>query len=41
MGLGYGVLAAMGVAQHGVDEQGHTIVDLLGELMLGQNYKRD
>lgn len=41
LGLGYGVLSAMGVPRHGVDEQGHTIVDLLGELMLGQNYKRD
>jgi hypothetical protein len=31
----------MGVARHGVDDHGHNIVDLLGELMLGQNYKRD
>lgn len=41
MGLGYGVLSAMGVARHGADDDGHTIVDLLGELMLGQNYRRD
>ncbi len=41
MGLGYGVLSAMGVAEHGADQHGHTIVDLLGELMLGQNYKRE
>ena len=41
LGLGYGVLSAMGVPRHGIDEQGNTIVDLLGELMLGPNYKRD
>lgn len=41
MGLGFGVLSAMGVPHHGVDGQGHTIVDLLGELMLGQNYKKE
>ena len=41
LGLGYGVLSAMGVPRHGVDEHGNTIVDLLGELMLGPNYKRD
>jgi AcrR family transcriptional regulator len=41
MGLGYGVLSAMGVPRHGVDEAGHTIVDLLCELMLGQNYRRE
>ena len=41
LGLGFGVLSAMGVTRHGVDEQGATIVDLLGELMLGQKYKRE
>ncbi len=41
LGLGYGVLSAMGVTRHGVDEHGATIVDLLGELMLGQKYKRE
>lgn len=41
LGLGFGVLSAMGVTKHGVDEQGATIVDLLGELMLGQKYKRE
>jgi hypothetical protein len=30
----------MGVAHHGTDHAGHTIVDMLGELLLGQNYKR-
>jgi TetR/AcrR family transcriptional regulator len=35
MGLGYGVLSAMGVARHGVDDQGMHIKDLLAELMLG------
>lgn len=41
LGLGFGVLSAMGVPRHGVDDGGVTIRDLLGELMLGQNYKRD
>lgn len=41
LGLGFGVLSAMGVSKHGVDEHGHDLVDLLGELMLGQKYKRD
>lgn len=41
MGLGFGVLSAMGVPSHGVDDSGRTIRDLLGELMLGQNYRRD
>lgn len=35
MGLGYGVLSAMGVARHGVDDQGMHLKDLLAELMLG------
>lgn len=41
IGLGYGVLSAMGVPRHGADEQGMSIVDLLGELMLGPKSKRD
>ena len=41
LGLGYGVLSAMGLPKHGVDDLGHTIVELLGELMLGPNYKRE
>lgn len=41
LGLGFGVLSAMGVHGHGVDDRGNTIVDLLGELMLGQAYKRE
>jgi len=41
LGLGFGVLSAMGVPNHGVDQDGRSIRDLLGELMLGQNYKRD
>jgi AcrR family transcriptional regulator len=40
MGLGYGVLAAMGVAAHGVDKSGMHISDMLGELMLGERYRR-
>jgi len=40
-GLGYGVLSAMGVTRHGTDGSGMHIRDLLGELMLGQNYKRE
>lgn len=41
LGLGYGVLSAMGVQHHGEDAQGRHIVDLLGELMLGQGYRKD
>lgn len=40
IGLGYGVLSAMGVPRHGTDEANHSIVDLLGELMLGAAYKK-
>ncbi len=35
MGLGYGVLNAMGISKHGVDERGTHIKDMLAELMLG------
>lgn len=41
MGLGFGMLSAMGVPRHGMDDAGMSIRDLLGELMLGQGYKRD
>jgi AcrR family transcriptional regulator len=40
MGVGYGVLAAMNIAQHAVDQRGMHISDLLGELMLGERYRR-
>lgn len=40
MGLGYGVLAAMGITSHGTDKSGMHISDMLGELMLGERYKR-
>ena len=40
MGVGYGVLSAMGIPTHGVDKSGMHISDLLGELMLGERYKR-
>jgi len=39
LGLGYGVLSAMGVTGHGVDKQGLHIHELLGQLMLGERYK--
>ena len=38
LGLGYGVLSAMGVSGHGVDKQGLHIHELLGQLMLGERY---
>jgi AcrR family transcriptional regulator len=38
LGLGYGVLSAMGVTGHGVDKQGLHIHELLGQLMLGERY---
>jgi TetR/AcrR family transcriptional regulator len=40
MGVGYGVLSAMAISQHGFDQRGMHISDLLGELMLGDRYKR-
>lgn len=40
IGLGYGVLAAMGVPNVGVDKSGMHISDLLGELMLGERYRK-
>jgi AcrR family transcriptional regulator len=35
MGLGYGVLSAMGITRHGADDEGVSIRELLTELMLG------
>ncbi|MBC7834409.1 MAG: TetR/AcrR family transcriptional regulator [Phycisphaerales bacterium] len=40
MGLGYGVLSAMGVIQHGIDQKGNHVQDLIGELMLGERYRK-
>lgn len=40
MGVGYGVLSAMNIAQHGIDQRGMHISDLLGELMLGERYRK-
>ncbi len=40
MGLGFGILAAVGIPDHGVDASGVTIRDLLGQLMLGDAYRR-
>jgi AcrR family transcriptional regulator len=40
MGLGYGILAAAGIPDHGVDKSGMHIQDLLGQLMLGEQYRR-
>lgn len=40
LGLGYGVLSAMGVTRHGVDETGMSIRDLLSELLLGPRNHR-
>jgi AcrR family transcriptional regulator len=40
LGLGYGVLSAMGVGAHGVDKAGVHVTDLIGELMLGERYRR-
>ncbi len=40
LGLGYGVLSAMGVVQHAVDRSGMHLQDLLGELMLGERYRK-
>ncbi len=39
LGLGYGVLGAMGVQRHGVDDAGHHIREMLTELMLGPDPK--
>lgn len=40
IGLGYGILAALGVPDLGVDAAGVHIGDLLGQLMLGDKYRR-
>lgn len=36
VGLGYGVLAPLGVPHHAVDEQGVRVRDVIAELMLGE-----
>ncbi len=41
LGLGYGTLSAMGIHKHGSDKSGSHIVDLLGELMLGERYRKN
>lgn len=40
IGLGYGTLSAMHMPGHGTDKQGHHIDDVLGQLILGENFKR-
>jgi AcrR family transcriptional regulator len=40
IGLGYGTLSAMHMPSHGLDKQGNHIDDVLGQLILGDNYKR-
>lgn len=40
MGLGYGLLSAMGVGGHGMDRAGVHVTDLIGELMLGERYRK-
>lgn len=40
LGLGYGILAALNIPSHGIDDQGVHIQDLLGQLMLGERYKK-
>lgn len=40
LGVGYGLLSAMNISSHGVDRSGMHISDLLGELMLGERYRR-
>lgn len=41
MGLGYGVLAAMEIPGHGTDKKGVHVSDLIGELMLGERYRKE
>lgn len=40
LGLGYGILAALNIPGHGIDQHGMHIQDLLGQLMLGERYKK-
>ncbi len=40
IGLGYGTLSAMHMPGHGFDKAGRHIDDVLGELILGENYQR-
>lgn len=40
LGLGYGVIAPMGVPGHATDKSGVHVSDLIGELMLGERYRK-
>lgn len=40
LALGYGILNAMRVPGQGTDKQGHHVADVIGQLMLGERYKR-
>lgn len=40
IGLGYGVLAALKIPAHGVDQQGIHIQDMLSQLMLGERSRK-
>lgn len=40
LGLGYGILNALKVPGHGTDKSGGHIVDVIGQLMLAERYKR-
>lgn len=40
MGLGYGLLSALGMPGHGMDKAGVHVTDLIGELMLGERYRK-
>lgn len=40
MGLGYGVIAPLGIPGHGADRHGVHVSDLIGELMLGDRYRK-
>ncbi len=40
LALGYGILNALRVPGQGTDKQGHHVADVIGQLMLGERYKR-
>jgi AcrR family transcriptional regulator len=40
LGLGYGILNALRIPNHGTDKSGGHIVDVIGMLMLAERYKR-
>ncbi|MBX3358377.1 MAG: TetR/AcrR family transcriptional regulator [Phycisphaeraceae bacterium] len=40
MGLGYGTLAVLEIPGHGTDQSGVHVSDLIGELMLGERYRK-